>query len=115
MDSEERKRREELLATMDDRRSSADKFAWAVPAIIVASQAFLIPFALDPETSAGRRAWACGAALVLTAAAGHFFWKQMFAIQLFEAIGKRERDELNLFRSIGTPCSLMRSHSTRSY
>ena len=81
---------------MNDRRSSADKCAWAVPAVIVASQAFLITFALDPETSPGRRAFACGAALVLTAAAGHFFWKQMLAIHLFEAVGKREREELKL-------------------
>jgi hypothetical protein len=83
---------------MDDRRSSADNFAWAVPAVIVASQAFLVPFALDRENSPGRRAFAVGAALVLTLAAYHFFRKQMFAIQLFEEVGMRQREALELFQ-----------------
>lgn len=81
---------------MDDRRSSSDKFAWAVPTVIVASQAFLIPFALDSGIEPARRAFATVAAFILSLAAGHFFLKQMFAIHLCEEVAQRERAALEL-------------------
>ena len=36
--------------------------------------------------------------MVLTLAAYHFFRKQMFAIQLFEEVGMRQREALELFQ-----------------
>lgn len=83
---------------MEDRRTSADRFAWAVPTVIIASQSFLIPFALNDQTSDGARVFACAAALVLTAATGHFFWKQTFAILLFEQVAKQQRAALGYFQ-----------------
>lgn len=89
-------KRRELLAVMEARRAEADRFAWAVPAVAIASQAFLLTIALSGDASALRRWIAASAALVTLAGAAHLFWKQMFAFALYEAVIKRERSVLGL-------------------
>lgn len=88
----------ELLDVMEARRSQADRFAWAVPAIAIASQAFLLTIALDGSALPARRLIAATAAFLILLASAHFYWKQMFAFQLYDAVIKRERGrpELNL-------------------
>jgi len=95
-DDGERRRREDLVRVMEERRAQADRFAWAVPAVVVASQAFLITIALDGGASPSRRFIAAAAAFVTLLGAAHLFWKQMFGFALYEAVIKYERGELGL-------------------
>jgi hypothetical protein len=88
-------KRRDLLAIMEGRRRDADQFAWAVPAVVIASQAFLLTIALDGDASPLRRLIAAGAAFVLLLGAAHQFWKQAFHFALYEAVIKRERKEMD--------------------
>ena len=94
MTNEEKRR--ELLDVMEARRMESDRFAWAVPTVAIASQAFLLTIALDGDASALRRMIAAGAAIVTLLGAPHLFWKQMFGFALYEAVIKRERRVLQL-------------------
>jgi hypothetical protein len=87
-------KRREFLSVMEERRRDADRFAWAIPAVVVASQAFLLTIALDGDASAQRRLITAGAAFVLLLGAVHQFWKQAFHFALYEAVIKRERDAM---------------------
>jgi hypothetical protein len=91
-----RAKREELLTVMERRRAASDTFAWAVPAVAIASQAFLVTIALDGGASAARRLIASGAAILTLVGAMHLFWKQAFAHALYEAVIRRERHALGL-------------------
>lgn len=98
MTPEERERRKDLVDVMETRRMESDRFAWAVPTVAIASQAFLLTIALDGDASAPRRFIAASAALVTLAGAAHLFWKQAFGFALYEAVIKRERKALGLPR-----------------
>lgn len=88
--------RKELIDVMEARRADSARFTWAVPAVVVASQAFLITIALDGGASPERRLIASAAALLTLLGAAHLFWKQAFAYALYEAVLKRERLLLGL-------------------
>jgi hypothetical protein len=81
---------------MEARRAEADRFAWAVPAVLIASQAFLLTIALDGDASPERRLIASLAAAVTLVGAFHQFWKQAFHFALYEAVIKRERRHAQL-------------------
>ena len=81
---------------MERRRAAADQFAWAVPAVVVASQAFILTIALDSEAEPWTRLIACAAGFVTLLGAWHQFTKQTFHFALYEAVIKRERRHLGL-------------------
>jgi len=81
---------------MERRRAAADQFAWAVPAVVVASQAFILTIALDSDAKPWTRLIACAAGLVTLLGAWHQFRKQTFHFALYEAVIKRERRYLGL-------------------
>jgi hypothetical protein len=74
-----------------------------VPAVVVASQAFLITIALSIDASPARRLIASAAAFVTLLGAAHLFWKQMFGFALYEAVIKSERRTLELLVDRDSP------------
>jgi hypothetical protein len=92
----EDEKRKDLIDVMEARRLESDRFAWAVPTVAIASQAFLLTIALSEDASAVRRLIASIAALGILLGAWHLFLKQMFGFALYEAVIKRERADLGL-------------------
>ena len=86
----------ELLDTLEARRHQADSFAWAVPGLAIAAQAFLLSIALDPSTEPLGRLVAAAAGVVALLGAMHLLVKQTFHFDLYEAVIERERKALNL-------------------
>lgn len=92
----ERLSAESRLREAEARIRQAETFAWTVPGLAIAAEAFLLAVALNP----GVKAWAqLAAALAGTAvlvAALHFLGKHRFNFVVYEAVIERSRDELDL-------------------
>lgn len=85
-----------LLETTESRRRQADSFAWTVPGLAIAGQAFLLSIALAPDTEPLGRLLASLAGLVALIASGHLMAKQVYNFDVFEAVIERERKNLSL-------------------
>lgn len=87
----------DLIQTLEARRHQADTFAWSVPGLAIAAQAFLLSIALDPSTEpAGRLAAAAAGIVALLLGAFHLLYKQTHYFDLYEAVIERERRKLGL-------------------
>ena len=86
----------DLLATLEARRHQADGFAWAVPGLAIAAQAFLLSIALDPSTSPTGRLMAAIAGGMALLGSMHLLVKQNYHFDLYEAVIERERKALGL-------------------
>jgi len=82
-----------LLATAESRRRQADSFAWTVPGLAIAGQAFLLSIALAPNTEPLARFLASLAGLVALIASSHLLAKQVYN---FDVVIERERKRLGL-------------------
>jgi hypothetical protein len=86
----------ELLKVAETRRSYADTFAWTVPGLAIAAEAFLLSIALDSSTQpAGRLVAALAGSLILYGAL-HFIEKQSYNFDLYDALIERQRERLGL-------------------
>ena len=88
--------RRDLLAALEARRHQADGFAWAVPGLAIAAQAFLLSIALDPSTSPTGRLMAAIAGGMALLGSMHLLVKQNYHFDLYEAVIERERKALGL-------------------
>lgn len=79
---------------MERRRDKSDALAWGVPGLALTAEAFLLTIALAPDTTMPARMVAAFAGMVPLLAALHFFWKQSFHFDWFEAVIERERRAL---------------------
>ena len=93
---EEREKRNQFLDVMEQRRHHADAFAWAVPPIIVATQAITLGVVFADETENWQRAVAAIASLLITTGLAHHYYKQRFHFAMYEAVIRRERTALYL-------------------
>jgi hypothetical protein len=84
------------LEVLEGRREEADRFAWAVPGLTIAGQAFLLSIALDPGTRPLARLLAAVAGLVTLGATAHLLAKQAYNFDVFEAVIERDRKRLGL-------------------
>src|SRR4051794_5208487 len=84
------------LDILERRREEADHFAWAVPGLIIAAQAFLLSIALNPTTQPLGRLLAALAGLVTLGATAHLLAKQAYNFDVYEAVIERDRQLLNL-------------------
>jgi hypothetical protein len=80
---------------MESRRDKSDSLAWTVPGLALTAEAFLLTIALAPDTTMPARMAAALAGIAPLAAALHFFWKQSFHFDWFEAVIERERRALD--------------------
>jgi hypothetical protein len=85
-----------LVDLLEHRRSQADNFAWTVPGLAIAGQAFLLTISLDPSTRTLGRFLAAVAGLILLVATTHFLLKQAFNFDMYEAVIEFERRRLGL-------------------
>lgn len=92
-----------LMETAEARMGQAATFAWTVPGLAIAGQAFLMTIAFDEDRSVGARSMALFSGLVLITAAGHFLGKHTFNFDLYEAVVERERVRLGLPRMSRDP------------
>lgn len=81
---------------MERRRDTSDGLTWTVPGLALTAEAFLLTIALAHDTATPARMLAALAGMVPLAAALHFFWKQSFHFDWFEAVIERERRGLGL-------------------
>jgi hypothetical protein len=91
---ESRKDDEELLDVAEARRSLADNFAWTVPGLAVAAEAFLLSIALDASTRPAGRIVGVAAGGLIVLGALHFIEKQSYNFDLYDALIERQRKRL---------------------
>jgi hypothetical protein len=84
------------LDVLERRREESDRFAWAVPGLVIAAQAFLLSVALNANTHPFGRLLAAGAGLVTLLATAHLMAKQVHHFDVFEAVIERDRERLGL-------------------
>ena len=87
----ERQAREWRLEIMERRREQADSFAWSVPGLAIAGQAFLLSIALAPNTAPLGRLLAAFAGFVALLATAHLMAKQVHNFDVYEAVIERDR------------------------
>jgi hypothetical protein len=85
---------EELLKVAEARRPYADTFAWTVPGLAVAAEAFLLSIALDSSTQPAGRLVAVVAGSLILFGALHFIEKQSYNFDLYDALIERQRNRL---------------------
>ena len=81
---------------MEARIRQAENFAWAVPALALTAQAFILNVALDTNAQWGGRSIAAFSGAVILLAALHLLGKHSLNFDVFEAVIDRERDKLGL-------------------
>ncbi len=84
----------ELLDVAEKRRAVADSFAWTVPGLAVAAEAFLLSIALSTSTEPAGRIVAVIAGGFAVAGALHFIGKQSYLFDLYDALIERQRERL---------------------
>jgi hypothetical protein len=84
----------ELLEVAEQRRTLADSFAWTVPGLAVAAEAFLLSIALDASTRPAGRLVGVGAGCLIVLGALHFIEKQSYNFDLYDALIERQRQRL---------------------
>jgi hypothetical protein len=84
------------LDVLEGRREESDRFAWAVPALVIAAQAFLLSVGLNPNTQPLGRLVASLAGLITLAATAHLMAKQVYNFDVYEAVIERDRKLLRL-------------------
>ena len=87
---------QELLDSAERRRAHADAFAWGVPGLAVAGEAFLLTIALGSDTQPLGRLLASIAGILVVFGALHFLAKQAFYFRLYDTVIERQRDRLGL-------------------
>jgi hypothetical protein len=96
VDDEARRRAQFLLETIEARRAQSDTFAWTVPGLAIAGQAFILSIALGPDTQPAGRLVASLAGLLALVATMHLMAKQAYNFDVYEAVIERERKTLSL-------------------
>ncbi len=84
------------LEVLEARREESDRFAWAVPGLVIAAQAFLLSVALNPNTQPFGRLVASFAGFVTVVATAHLMAKQVHHFDVYEAVIERDRKLLDL-------------------
>jgi hypothetical protein len=84
------------LQVLEARREEATRFAWAVPGLVIAAQAFLFTIALSPNTHPYARLISSAAGLLAVLATGHLMAKQVYNFDVYEAVIERDRKVLGL-------------------
>jgi hypothetical protein len=79
------------LEIVEGRRNHYDSYAWAVPGLALAAQAFLLQIALDPAVTPLARMLASLAGLVALLASAQLFAKHCYNFDLYEAVIERDR------------------------
>jgi hypothetical protein len=107
------------LDVLEGRREESDRFAWAVPALVIAAQAFLLSVALNPTTQPFGRLVASLAGVITLGATTHLMAKQVYNFDVYEAVIERDRKLLE-FPSVQmdalviNPKSFPRTRTTES-
>jgi hypothetical protein len=85
-----------LLDEANARIRQSETFAWAVPGLAIAAEAFLLGAALSTSATPRHQAIACVAGIVILLAALQFLAKHAFNFRVYEAVIDRSRKELGL-------------------
>ena len=85
---------EELLLVAESRRAQSDTFAWTVPGLATAAEAFVLTIALAPSTAPLGRLTAAVAGGLALFGAFHFINKQSYNFDLYDALIERQRQRL---------------------
>jgi hypothetical protein len=87
---------ESLLEAMEARSRQAETFAWAVPALALTAQAFILTVAFDENVPWGGRSIAAFSGMVILIAALLLLGKHTLNFDFYEAVIDRERAKLGL-------------------
>jgi hypothetical protein len=91
---QERLDEEELLEAAERRRANADSFAWGVPGLAIAAEAFLLTIALAADTKPLGRLLAALAGTFVIIGTLHFLSKQAVYFQMYDTVIERQRHRL---------------------
>lgn len=84
------------LEEANGRIRQSETFAWAVPGLAIAAEAFLLGAALSRNTTPRQQAVACFAGILTLVAALQFLAKHAFNFRVYEAVMERSREKLGL-------------------